>query len=175
MTDATTDTNFDFSYLDGYVPDPEKTFDGGFEPFKARNLTAKFNYCRVEDNDDDKYPESIGAKFFAYELEILDGDYESRRLWLRVNLSDSDKVKRKIASFLHRMGISMFKNLSELEKICEVLIQTQVKVDTWIWTTDAKKKVQQHKISGEAESVTANKFQVIELGKSSSSDSESVI
>ena len=138
-----------FESLQGYVP---QKMNDGFEVIKDNGLKCSVDYARIEDYTGDK-EELLGARFFGYQLSVLEGKYAGRRLWKRFNIGD-DKALKKLADQLFTVGLE-FKNEEELLSVAETFVTLTVKAKAWGWKPEGSEEpIQQHLIKGIATDAT---------------------
>lgn len=143
--------------LDGYIP--EKIKDGR-DPIKGKFKSCIFNSIRVEDYTGE-VEDLKGTKVLRYEIEIKDeGEHEGRRFWknyyLGSEIGSGKKNKtpsQKLADALFTLGYS-FKNMEELEAVCEELSKQTIAVSAYFFTNDKKEEIQVHVLKAIAQENT---------------------
>jgi len=137
--------------LSGYKP--EKPSESDFEAFKYTG-PCLVNSAKIEEYTGN-FADYKGCTFFNYELVVLEGDNEGRKLWGKFNLDDKKEDKKgktkvkKLADIFFTLGLE-FKNVDELAKCAEQMTDMVVDVKAWHFKGDKGDAVQQHLIKGKS-------------------------
>lgn len=142
---------------------PQKIEDD-FEIMKA-NFNCAVEYSRIEKYDG-PIDDLKGKEFLNYCLIVLNHPkYTGRKLWKKVNLSNSDQLK-KLADTFFTVGLEFNDRLS-LESANEKFATMTVKVRAWGWTPD--KDINGNEID-EGKREARQMFQVKGLAKEEAKD-----